>query len=148
MSSIIDRRPEGGPDVELDIVIEAPPDAVFDFLVVPDKVFRWLGSGGTIEEHTGSAFRIDYDNGHVASGTVVEIDRPRRLVWSWGWEHDEAIAPGSTTVAFDLTEHDGSTMVRLTHSGLPAAHNVDEHTGGWTHFMGRLQMIASGGEPD
>ncbi|MFN8018864.1 MAG: SRPBCC domain-containing protein [Acidimicrobiales bacterium] len=41
---------------------------------------------------------------------------------------------------------DGKTRVRLTHRGLPAD-AVDDHTGGWHHYLDRLATRATGGVP-
>ena len=44
-----------------------------------------------------------------------------RLAYSFGWEGNEEVPPGSSLIEIDLIEQDGGTLLRLTHSGLPDA---------------------------
>ena len=50
---------------------------------------------------------------------------------------------GSTTVAFDLEPENGGTRVRLLHSGLPTAQEVEQHTKGWDYFLPLLAQEAA-----
>jgi uncharacterized protein YndB with AHSA1/START domain len=64
-----------------------------------------------------------------------------------GWENDEALVPpGSSTVEVELVPEAGGTLVHLVHRDLPAE-GRDQHAHGWTHYLGRLAVAASGGEP-
>ena len=38
------------------------------------------------------------------------------------------------------------TRLRLVHSGLPEE-AVKDHSSGWDHYIGRLAVVASGGDP-
>jgi len=40
----------------------------------------------------------------------------------------------------------GKTLVRIVHKGLPEE-AVDAHTQGWMHYLTRLAVRASGGDP-
>ena len=42
-----------------------------------------------------------------------------RLAYSFGWEGDEEVPPGSSLIEIDLTEKDGGTLLRMTQTGLP-----------------------------
>jgi len=77
----------------------------------------------------------------------VEIDAPRRGVFTWGWTHDHAVAPGSTRVEVTLTEEDGGTRVVLRHHGLPDDEQQAQHAMGWELYLGRLGVVAAGGDP-
>jgi uncharacterized protein YndB with AHSA1/START domain len=52
-------------------------------------------------------------------GEFVEIDPPRRLVFTWGWEGDEEVPPGSSTVEVTLTPDGDATVLHLVHGDLP-----------------------------
>jgi hypothetical protein len=39
------------------------------------------------------------------------------------------------------------TRVKLVHRGLPDDNAVKEHTEGWDHYLGRLAVVAAGGDP-
>ena len=55
--------------------------------------------------------------------------------------------PGSSLIEIDLLEHEGGTLLRLTHSGLPDAELCAAHEQGWTHYLARLAVAAAGGDP-
>ncbi|MEA2346611.1 MAG: hypothetical protein QOG62_398, partial [Thermoleophilaceae bacterium] len=87
------------------------------------------------------------NDSHTAKGEFVEVDPPRRVVFSWGWEDEGAsIRPGETTVEITLEEDGDGTLVRLVHSGLPEAVAAG-HATGWHHYMPRLAKVAVGIDP-
>jgi hypothetical protein len=56
------------------------------------------------------------------------------------------VPPGSSTVEIELVEAHGGTLVRLTHRDLPPEARTD-HRRGWQHYLGRLAIVATGGDP-
>jgi len=45
-------------------------------------------------------------------------------------------------------EPDGSgTLVRLRHRDLPSEEAAQGHGEGWTHYLGRLAIVVTGGDP-
>ena len=93
--------------VNAEIRIEAPPDAVFPFLTDPEKIVRWKGVDAKVEASPGGVYRLNVTGTNHAVGEYVEIDPPRRVVFTWGWEGDEQLPPGSSTVTIELIP-DGS----------------------------------------
>ena len=85
--------------------------------------------------------------GIQAAGEFVEIDPPRRLVFTWGWTNDPAVAPGSTRVVVTFHEEDGGTRVVLHHHGLPDDAQGDHHRAGWELYLDRLRVRVDGGDP-
>ena len=129
--------------------IPAPPATVFAFLTDPEKILSWMGAEATTEAHAGGLYLVKNvgDSTHTVRGTFREVVPVHRLAYSFGWEGDEAMPPGSSLVEIDLIERDGGTLLRLTHSGLPDAEHHESHGRGWTHYLGRLAIAASGGNP-
>jgi uncharacterized protein YndB with AHSA1/START domain len=82
----------------------------------------------------------------VASGEYVELDPPRRLVFTWGWEGNEAVAPGSSTVSFELVAEGDGTRLHFVHSGLPTDEARASHGHGWDHYFARLVTAAETGD--
>jgi hypothetical protein len=37
--------------------------------------------------------------------------------------------------------------LRMTHTGLPSAEQCASHSRGWAHYLGRIAVAASGGDP-
>jgi predicted dithiol-disulfide oxidoreductase (DUF899 family) len=143
---IIDRRQPGSPDIDLEIAIDAPVEAVFDFLVVPEKLFVWMGDGGEIDPTPGGIFRVHYATGDVALGEFVDVSAPDRVSVTWGWEGSDELPPGTSTVVFDLAPSDGGTVVRVTHTGLPTSELGDRHADGWSWFLPQLSHAAARAE--
>jgi uncharacterized protein YndB with AHSA1/START domain len=135
-----------------EVTIEAPPEAVWEFLADPAKLTRWMGTRASIEARPGAELRVEVLPGHVASGRIVEVDAPRRLVTTWGWEPgkdgtEAAVPPGSSTVTIELEPAGDGTLVRLTHGDLPGAEAAESHATGWAHYLDRLAIVAAGGDP-
>ena len=134
--------------VQREIKVNAKPETVFEYLIDPVKLRRWMSSGGSWNPEAGDPFRLEMSKEDVAVGTFVEIQRPSRLVLTWGWEGEDAITkPGSSTVEFTLTPDGSGTLVRLVHRDLPNEEAAEAHGKGWEYFLGRLAIAAAGGDP-
>jgi uncharacterized protein YndB with AHSA1/START domain len=131
-----------------EVVVEAPIDDVFAMLVDPELFVLWMADDATLDPVPGGIVRWTHPNGDTVSGRYVEVDPPRRVVFTYGWERaDVEIPPGSTTVEIDLvTLPAGATRVRLVHRGLGDA-AADAHRGGWAHYLDRLRRAAEGDGP-
>jgi uncharacterized protein YndB with AHSA1/START domain len=135
--------------VERELSIAASPETVWEFLVDPEKAVRWMGTNATLEPRPGGLYYCEVIPGHVAKGEFVEVDRPRRIVYTWGWERstqEGAIAPGSTRIEIELVPDADGTMLRFRHD-LPTATAADSHARGWDHYLGRLVIAARGADP-
>jgi uncharacterized protein YndB with AHSA1/START domain len=130
--------------------IAAPPAAVFAFLTDPQKIMSWMGAEATTEVHPGGLYLVKDVGGRpgrTARGQFREVVPVHRLAYSFGWEGDDAVPPGSGLVEIDLLDRDGGTLVRMTHTGLPNAAECANHAKGWAHYLGRLGVAAAGGSP-
>ena len=131
-----------------EIRIEARPETVFSFLIDPEKLLRWKGTECQLDPRPGGIYRCVVNAKNTARGEFVEVVPNRRVVITWGWEepsHD--LPPGASRVEFDLEPDGDGTLLRLTHSGLPTAAQLEQHTMGWTHFLPRLASAAAGRDP-
>ena len=128
--------------------IAAPPATVFAFLTDPDKILRWMGTEATTETHPGGLYLVQgIDRGSHARGQFREVVPVHRLAYSFGWEGNEEVPPGSSLVEIDLVPRNGGTLLRMTHTGLPNAEQCASHGRGWTHYLERLAVAAAGGDP-
>jgi uncharacterized protein YndB with AHSA1/START domain len=136
-----------------ELTIAARPETVWEFLVDPEKATRWMGTDATFEPEPGGMYRVTVLSGNVASGTFVELDPPRRLILTWGWEPGEqegpgsAVAPGSSTVEFELEPEGDGTRLRFVHRDLPTAEAAASHAVGWDHYLERLVAVSVGKDP-
>jgi uncharacterized protein YndB with AHSA1/START domain len=136
--------------VERELTIEAGPEAVWEFLVDPEKATRWMGQRASFEPRPGGLYRVEVIPGNTAVGEFVELDPPHRLVFTWGWEpggHDTRVAPGSSTIEIELVPSGEGTTLRFRHYGLPNEEAAQSHAHGWDHYLERLVTAAGGADP-
>jgi uncharacterized protein YndB with AHSA1/START domain len=134
-------------EVEYETRIAARPETVFQFFCDPAKMVQWMGTEATLDPRPGGVCRVDPASHAVMSGEFVEVDPPRRIVFTWGWETELASTPPqSTIVEVTLTPEGDGTLLRLVHRRLrPEA--VAFHRTGWDHYLPRLALIAAGRDP-
>jgi uncharacterized protein YndB with AHSA1/START domain len=128
--------------------IKARPATVFSFFTDRDRWLSWQGVTAEIDARPGGVFRMNVRGDSWASGSFVAVEPYRRLVFTWGWEGaDSPVPPGSSMVEITL-EPDGEDGTRLTliHTGLPLP-AIDMHCDGWNHYLDRLTIRATGGDP-
>lgn len=118
---------------------------MFDFLVTDAGMTTWMGQHAELDPRPGGRFAVDIA-GHAIRGRFVEVDRPRRVVFSWGMAGSPDLPPGASTVEFTLVATDQGTRVELVHSGLPED-GLEGHADGWAHFLPRLYIASAGGDP-
>lgn len=129
-----------------EIVIDATPETIWPLLVDPARHVEWMGTEAEIDPRPGGVYRVLARGAHQAAGEYVEVVPEEKVVFTFGWEGDEhPIPPGSTTVEISLHPEGGKTRVRLVHRGLPDD-AIADHTGGWTTYLDRLDVVATGGD--
>jgi uncharacterized protein YndB with AHSA1/START domain len=132
---------------ERTLTIDASPETVWEFLVDPDKLMRWKGISADLDPRPGGVYRCEVIPGHTARGEFVELDPPHRLVFSWGWDGQEGVPPGSSMIEIELATDGEGTSLRFVHKDLPSAEAVASHAHGWDHYLPRLEIAAGGGDP-
>ena len=84
--------------------------------------------------------RADAPNGPgtlFVTGVYQEIDRPKRLVYSWAWEDQGH----ESRVEFELRAHAGGTEVTLIHEGFASFESMTGHSRGWTASLQQLAEV-------
>lgn len=106
-------------EVRTEIEIAAPPERVWDVIMDPARLGDWVSAhrevewaGGELER--GSSFRQTLRLGGIDTGiewTVVELDRPRRAVWT-----GSGPARSTAHVVYELREDGGATVFDYVNS--------------------------------
>jgi uncharacterized protein YndB with AHSA1/START domain len=133
------------PDFSTSIEIEAPIELVFEHLVEPDRMTSWMGQHAALQPVPGGEFSVDI-NGYLVRGEYIEVERPNRVVVSWGMAGVADLPPGSSRVEFVLSPTPRGTNVRLRHTNLPESRSKG-HAAGWANYMDRLAAAARGVDP-
>jgi uncharacterized protein YndB with AHSA1/START domain len=137
--------------VEREVRIAARPETVFPFFTDPEKMVQWKGRSADLDPRPGGVYRVEINRQAIARGEYLEVDPPNRVVFTWGWEGQEkgqgehAVPPGSSRVEVSLEADGDETIVRLRHLDLPEQ-SLEVHAQGWDHYLGRLVVVASGGD--
>ena len=131
--------------VVCEVTVDATPETIFGFLTDPAKIVRWMGAEAKLEPQPGGVYAVDINDKALMRGEFVEVQANKRVVFTFGWE-GQPIAPGSSTVQIDLEPRGKTTLVRLTHTGLPVPARAD-HADGWNHYLARLAIAVPGGDP-
>jgi uncharacterized protein YndB with AHSA1/START domain len=134
--------------VEVEVLIAASPETIFDFFTEPDRMIQWMSRSAELDPRPGGTFRCDINDNAVAAGEYIAVEPPRRIVFSWGWEGESSVTePGSSRVEVLLEAAGEETNVRLIHSDLSTAESAEKHGHGWRHYLDRLAISAAGGDP-
>lgn len=134
--------------VEREIKINARPETVFSYLVDEPKLRKWMSISGAWNPRPGAPYRIEMTKEDTAIGSFVEVQAPKRLVFTWGWDGDDAVTkPGASTVEIDVIPDGSGSIVRFVHRDLPTQESAEQHSHGWDHYLGRLAVAATGADP-
>ncbi|HEY9411511.1 MAG TPA: SRPBCC domain-containing protein [Jiangellaceae bacterium] len=124
--------------------ITAPVGELFDAWLDPVSLAAWMRPRGIsrseaeVDARTGGAFRIVMTDAHhaiVHTGIYHEIDRPRRLAFSW---RSPATDDRESLVIVDFTPDGDGTIVEIRHDRLPHDEARRSHTDGWTDVLSTL----------
>lgn len=127
--------------------IAASAEVLFDAWLEPASVSTWLRPSvisqtrAEIDARVGGGFRIVMvrDDAEVLhSGRYLEIDRPRRLVFSW---NSPATGHRDSIVTVTFQERAGSTLVEIHQVGLPDDEARAGHHEGWSDALRELEAL-------
>jgi uncharacterized protein YndB with AHSA1/START domain len=120
-------------------VLPAPPDVVYDEWLDPVGMLEWMCPRParavriSLEPSVGGPLHIDIEDSGSSlyvTGMFVELDRPRRLRFTWSCS-DWADPSVQSLVTVTLTDHGADeTMMTIEHEQLPPE-QADSHRRGW-----------------
>jgi NAD(P)-dependent dehydrogenase (short-subunit alcohol dehydrogenase family)/uncharacterized protein YndB with AHSA1/START domain len=134
---------------------------VFGAWVNPAAVRRWFVHGAPVHWKDGPALDARPGGRYALSvanderpadvfsfqGVYREVESPRRLTLSWGWQHlpiEGMSGPGETEISLEFFPQAGSTRMVLTQRGLPDEAAREAHRKGWMRcFDGIREVLAS-----
>jgi uncharacterized protein YndB with AHSA1/START domain len=118
------------------IVIAAPPPAVFNYFTDSARWAAWWGAGSTIDARPGGGVLVRMPGGVEASGTVLEVTPPVRIVFTYGYANGQPIGPGESLVTIELEAAAKGTRLTLSHAfAESAAAARDHHVQGWRYQL-------------
>ncbi|HEV2704226.1 MAG TPA: SRPBCC domain-containing protein [Steroidobacteraceae bacterium] len=138
--------PQDPTTLELRRVFDASPTAVFDAWMTREEFAAWIGPEGmqcevpVLEPRVDGRYEITMRlaNGQVlpVSGIFKLIERPRRLIFSWGWNADPT---RQSLITLEFIPRGARTELVLRQEGLGTIGNRDDHGKGWNSALNKLE---------
>ena len=138
--------------IEQEIVIEAPPEVVWELVTDPDHVGVWFGDAAEIDLRPGGDAALTWEGYGTFLARVEKVEPPRFFSFRWARPTDTPPAEGnSTLVEFSLSAEGEGTRLRVVESGfdtlaLPEdekAQRFADNTEGWNVELGHLRDYAA-----
>jgi uncharacterized protein YndB with AHSA1/START domain len=124
-------------DIHHEITIDAPAGKVFEVLIRPDQIDRWIGNGSTVDAKEGGSYSFGW-----MGMKILEIKPDEKLSVSPTYDNNsvEEITPHAFT--WTLRENNGKTRLTFVHSGFAPDESNASANLGWLSYMVRLKAIA------
>ena len=144
---------------EVSRLIRVPRPRVYQALLDPDAVQRWMVPHGmtseihAFEPHEGGAFRISltYDEStgsgkttpHTDTfhGRFVKLVEDERVVEVVEFETTDPALEGEMTITYTLADSPGGTEVHAVHDGLPPGVPPADNEAGWRMSLAKLAAL-------
>jgi uncharacterized protein YndB with AHSA1/START domain len=138
--------------LRLERLLDAPPERIFAAWTDPDLLRRWWAAQpdwttpeATTDVRVGGRYRLSMQDAagtvHTVVGEYLEVDPPRRLVYTWQWEPhgDPAVGDDVTVVQIDFVAEGSATRVMLEQRGFEGEAERDKHDHGWRGCLDNLE---------
>ena len=129
---------KGNIDVSIDI--DADAETVFDVLINPAQMERWIARKAEVDPRVGGKYRLGWGESDIDK--IEEYEENAKI--SQSWQADEYY-PASTTT-WTLEKSSGKTRLTLFHSGFADDADTDGLHLGWRNFINWIGSIAEYGE--
>lgn len=126
------------------VLIRARRETVFRYFTDSERFAAWWGAGSTIDPRPGGKVHIRHPNAVEAGGEVIELDAPRRIVFTLGYANGQPIALGASRVTIELEIDPGGTRLTLHHAFAAGdATARDQHVQGWRYQLSVFANVVS-----
>jgi uncharacterized protein YndB with AHSA1/START domain len=139
--------------LELERLIPAPPERVFEYWTDPDLLLKWFGPEGfdipahELDIRPGGRWRkvLRSPEGQLRTvrGVYNTIEPPHRLVFTWAWDDERGVRGHETEVTVTLEPTPGGTRLKLVQQLFQSAEMRSLHNAGWTSAFNKLQKLTA-----
>ena len=127
-----------GPEVRFELDIDAPRDAVFNALINPEELNRYIADEATVAPQVGGVYDYGWENGGPVK--ILELVPDEKLSFDWEYAQEP-----KTVVSWSLEGSGGKTHLTLVHSGFgPSRLNAD-YQAGWSRYLNHLKFMLESG---
>lgn len=131
--------------------VSAPPARVWAALTDPDLVAAYM-FGTKVETDWKPGSRIVWKGEYEGRpyedhGTVLDVSPERRLSVTHfsPLSGQEDVPENHHTVTYELTEHDGGTLVTLTQDNAASEEEAEHSVRTWEQILAGMKRVAEGG---
>lgn len=138
-------------DIDIERLIDATADEVFDAFTDPDAIAHWFGLDESwIVRTEGSPAAVGAKAGvwfgpadplSHEERVYTEVDRPHRVAYDETFFGPDGGSFQARLVA-TFEERDGKTLLRVVQT-VPLEEVRDRHAQGWPHFLARLGDVVA-----
>lgn len=130
------------------IYIASTAEKVFQALTDADMSERyWVGNRLQSDWKVGSPFALKLKReSNRVTGTVLEVDPPRRLTYTFHSQHDGLESEGPSRVTFEIEDQKDQVKLMITHDQFAPDSKVFEHISrGWPLVLSSLKSFLESG---
>ncbi|MCC7307120.1 MAG: SRPBCC domain-containing protein [Acidobacteria bacterium] len=137
----------------IDRLFDAPPEIVFEAWTKPEHLTKWWGPNNFTLPFCELDFRVGgrcrfcmrspAGEDHWVWGEYREIERPKRLSFTWNRVDANGSIWNSTIVKLTFADAGGKTKFTLNQTLFDTTADRDDHNGGWTQCLERLNSYVS-----
>jgi uncharacterized protein YndB with AHSA1/START domain len=138
--------------IEQEILIEAPPEVVWELVTDPEHVGVWFGDAAEIDLRPGGDAALTWEGHGTFLARLERVEPPRFFSFRWARPKGTPPAEGnSTLVEFSLNAEGDGTRLRVVESGFAAlavpederAQRFADNAEGWNIELGHLRDYAA-----
>ena len=128
---------------------KASPEALFDAWTDPEILSQWWGPEDVsipvldLDVKEGGAWTTtmfsDQMGNKIVSGTYKTIERPNRLVFTWGWTGEDGSRGHETEIEVLFEKSDDGTKMTMHQQKFCDATDRDNHYMGWVSSFNCLE---------
>jgi uncharacterized protein YndB with AHSA1/START domain len=132
---------------------EAPASLLFTLWSKSEHMKRWMGPANftcpeaQIDFRVGGAYRViitSPEHGESGfSGVYREIERDKRIVFTFAWDNDGASAGLEMLVTITFEERDGKTVQTFHQKRFVDVERRDRHVNGWNRIFDKLEAYVA-----
>ncbi len=124
-------------DIRHTVEVDGSAQAVFDTLIKPEQLQRWIASNASVEQVVGGRYEIGWEHGGPTK--ILELVPNQKLSTLWPGEQD-------TVVTWTLEESGGKTRLTIVHSGFAPDQDTGGLQVGWLNFTSWVKSLVEYGE--
>jgi uncharacterized protein YndB with AHSA1/START domain len=123
-------------DIHHEISVEGSAEAVYQTLIRPDQLERWIASKAEVEAKPSGNMSIGWDG---MGFKLLELETNHKVSWEWK-EGDK-----TTISTWTLSESNGRTRITFVHSGFAPTDPTEGLQAGWFNYLYRIKNIVEYG---